>query len=94
MDELEALGLDARHRRALERSGITSWLELVLEERAVVLKAMTRTKLPRPTLEDIAGWQDEARMQLKRARRLADRQGRVRPRMGAGCVVRCQLRAT
>ncbi len=67
MDELEALGLDARHRRALERSGITSWLELVLEERAVVLKAMTRTKLPRPTLEDIAGWQDEARMQLKRA---------------------------
>jgi hypothetical protein len=67
MDELEALGLDARHRRALERMGITSWLELVLEERAVILKAMSRIRPPRPTIDDVTGWQDEARKQMKSA---------------------------
>lgn len=70
-DDLATLGsLRGKHRKVLaEELEITTCRALVWAEREPILAAMRRRKVtPRPTLEDVAVWQDEARAQLAAAR--------------------------
>jgi len=62
-DDLTSIpGLLDRHRRALEsRMQITTYDALVQANPRTILAAMSRIRLPRPTLEEIRGWQNEAR---------------------------------
>lgn len=69
-DDLATLGsLLEKHRKVLaEELDVTTCRALVMAERGPILAAMRRRRItPRPTLEDIAVWQDEARAQLAAA---------------------------
>lgn len=69
-DDLATLGsLLEKHRKVLaEELDVTTCRALVMAERRPILAAMRRRRItPRPTLEDIAVWQDEARAQLAAA---------------------------
>ncbi len=66
-DDLATLdSLRGKHRKVLaEELDVTTCRALVMAERGPIQAAMRRRKVtPRPTLEDIAVWQDEARAQL------------------------------
>ncbi len=61
-DDLSGIsGLDDRRRAVLaQRLGITSWYELIMADRQRIADAFGRRTI-RPTLEQVAVWQDEAR---------------------------------
>jgi len=56
-------GLADKHRRVLERHHVTDLRGLVQADRRVIYRAMANLR-PRPTLELISQWQDEARSML------------------------------
>ena len=62
IDDLSALaGVDERHRAVLgEKLGVMSCYELILADRQRIVEAFGRKSF-KPTLEDVAAWQDEAR---------------------------------
>ena len=67
-DDLSSIsGMEDKHRRALARRQITTLRGLADADRHVIYRAMGSIK-PRPTLGQIARWQDEARGRLDRAR--------------------------
>ena len=60
-DDLSSIpGLEDRHRRVLAGRQITTFRALAHSDRRVIHKAMASIR-PRPTLELIARWQDDAR---------------------------------
>lgn len=60
-DELSAIpGLEEKHRRVLADLGVTSAGLLAAADRKRIHAAMRRLR-PRPTVDDIAGWQEHAR---------------------------------
>ena len=68
VDDLAGIpGLQDKHRKALsEILQVTTAHGLVLTERQHILSAMRQRRVnPRPTLEDIADWQDHARGRLR-----------------------------
>jgi hypothetical protein len=66
-DDLSSIeGLDGRHRRVLARHHVTDLRGLVQADRRVIHRAMANLR-PRPTLELISRWQDDARSQLDQA---------------------------
>ena len=56
-------GLADKHRRVLGRHHVTDLRGLVQADRRVIYRAMANLR-PRPTLELISQWQDEARSML------------------------------
>ena len=56
-------GLADKHRRVLDRHHVTDLRGLVQADRRVIYRAMANLR-PRPTLELISQWQDEARSML------------------------------
>ncbi len=56
-------GLADKHRRVLDRHHVTDLRGLVQADRRVIYRAMANLR-PRPTLELISRWQDEARSML------------------------------
>ena len=56
-------GLAGKHRRVLDRHHVTDLRGLVQADRRVIYRAMANLR-PRPTLELISQWQDEARSML------------------------------
>ena len=56
-------GLVDKHRRVLERHHVTDLRGLVQADRRVIYRAMANLR-PRPTLELISQWQDQARSML------------------------------
>jgi len=63
-DDLSSIeGLADKHRRVLNRHHVTDLRGLVQADRRVIYRAMANLR-PRPTLELISGWQDEARSML------------------------------
>lgn len=49
----------------IEQLHLTTWLDLVLSDRQVIVEAMQTAKVKRrPSLEQVAAWQDEARRHL------------------------------
>jgi len=56
-------GLADKHRRVLDRHHVTDLRGLVQADRRVIYRAMANLR-PRPTLELISQWQDEARSAL------------------------------
>jgi hypothetical protein len=56
-------GLADKHRRLLDRHHVTDLRGLVQADRRVIYRAMANLR-PRPTLELISQWQDEARSML------------------------------
>lgn len=56
-------GLEDKHLRALARQGVTDPRGLVRADRDVIYRAMANLR-PRPTRDQIARWQDEARSML------------------------------
>jgi hypothetical protein len=64
-DDLSSIqGLDDKHAGVLASElQITTFRALILTDRHIIHKAMSRFR-PRPTLEQIAKWQDEARSEL------------------------------
>jgi hypothetical protein len=63
-DDLSSItGLEDKHRKALERRQITTLRGLADADRHVIYRAMGSIR-PRPTLDQIARWQDEARSSL------------------------------
>ncbi len=63
-DELNSItGLEDKHRRALARRQITALRSLADADQRVIYNAMGSIR-PRPTLEQIAQWQGEARAKL------------------------------
>jgi hypothetical protein len=66
-DDLSSItGMEDKHRRALARRQITTLRGLADADRHVIYRAMGSIK-PRPTLSQIARWQDEARGRLDEA---------------------------
>jgi hypothetical protein len=66
-DDLSSItGMEDKHRRALARRQITTLRGLAHADRHVIYRAMGSIK-PRPTLNQIARWQDEARSRLDQA---------------------------
>jgi hypothetical protein len=63
MNELNAIKVAPSYKKVLiEQMRMTTCRELVLAERHVIIEAMKQAKVPRkPTLEQVAVWQDEAR---------------------------------
>jgi hypothetical protein len=61
-DDLSGIsGLDDRHRTVLDqKAGITSYYELIMADRQRIVDAFGR-RTYRPTTEQVAEWQDEAR---------------------------------
>ena len=63
-DDLTSIpGLEEKHRRALARQQITTIGALVSSDQRVIYRATANIR-PRPTLEQIAQWQDAARSKL------------------------------
>jgi hypothetical protein len=63
-DDLSSIeGLADKHLRALARQQVTDLRGLVQADRRVIYRAMANLR-PRPTLEQISRWQDEARSKL------------------------------
>ena len=63
-DELSSIeGLADKHERALARQGVTDLHGLAQADQRAIYHAMANLR-PRPTLEQIARWQDEARSRL------------------------------
>lgn len=63
-DDLSSIeGLADKHRRVLDRHHVTDLRGLVQADRRVLYRAMANLR-PRPTLELISQWQDEARSML------------------------------
>ena len=66
-DDLSSIeGLADKHRRVLARHHVTDLRGLVQADRRVIHRAMANLR-PRPTLELISRWQDDARSQLDEA---------------------------
>lgn len=66
-DDLSSIeGLADKHRRVLARQHVTDLRGLVQADRRVIHRAMANLR-PRPTLELISHWQDDARSQLDQA---------------------------
>ena len=66
-DDLSSIeGLADKHLRALARQHVTDLRGLVQADRRVIYRAMANLR-PRPTLELISRWQDEARSTLDEA---------------------------
>jgi hypothetical protein len=66
-DDLSSIpGLEDKHRRVLARRQITTFRALAHSDRRVIHKAMASIR-PRPTLELIARWQDDARSKRSEA---------------------------
>jgi hypothetical protein len=64
-DDLSSIqGLEDKHLRALARQHVTDLRGLVHADRRVVYRAMGNLR-PRPTLEQISRWQDDARSKLE-----------------------------
>jgi hypothetical protein len=67
-DDLSSItGMEDKHRKALERRQITTLRGLASADQHVIYRAMGSIR-PRPTLDQIAHWQDEARSGLGGAR--------------------------
>ena len=63
-DELSSIeGLADKHVRALARQEVTDLRALVQADQRAIYRAMANLR-PRPTLEQISRWQDEARSRL------------------------------
>jgi len=63
-DDLSSIeGLADKHLRALARQHVTDLRGLVQADRRVIYRAMASLR-PRPTLEQISRWQDDARSKL------------------------------
>ncbi len=63
-DDLSSIeGLADKHLRALARQHVTDLRGLVQADRRVIYRAMANLR-PRPTLEQISHWQDDARSKL------------------------------
>ena len=63
-DELSSIeGLADKHVRALARQEVTDLRTLVQADQRAIYRAMANLR-PRPTLEQISRWQDEARSRL------------------------------
>jgi len=63
-DDLSSIeGLADKHVRALARQGVTDLRGLAQADQHAVYRAMANLR-PRPTLEQISRWQDEARSRL------------------------------
>ena len=63
-DDLSSIeGLADKHLRALARQHVTDLRGLVQADRRVLYRAMANLR-PRPTLEQISRWQDDARSKL------------------------------
>jgi hypothetical protein len=63
-DDLSSIqGLADKHLRALARQHVTDLRGLVQADRRVIYRAMANLR-PRPTLEQISRWQDDARSKL------------------------------
>ena len=63
-DDLSSIeGLADKHLRALARQDVTDLRGLVQADRRVIYRAMANLR-PRPTLEQISRWQDDARSKL------------------------------
>ena len=63
-DDLSSIeGLADKHLRALARQNVTDLRGLVQADRCVIYRAMANLR-PRPTLEQISRWQDDARSKL------------------------------
>ncbi|MGH3197664.1 MAG: hypothetical protein ACRDNT_17395 [Streptosporangiaceae bacterium] len=63
-DDLSSIeGLADKHLRALARQQVTDLRGLVQAERGAIYRAMANLR-PRPTLEQISRWQDDARSKL------------------------------
>jgi hypothetical protein len=63
-DDLSTIpGLEDKHLRALSRQHVTDLRSLVQADRRVIYRAMANLR-PRPTLEQISRWQDDARNML------------------------------
>jgi hypothetical protein len=63
-DELSSIeGLADKHLRALARQQVTDLRGLVQADRGAIYRAMANLR-PRPTLEQISRWQDDARSKL------------------------------
>jgi hypothetical protein len=66
-DDLSSIpGLEDKHRRVLARLQITTFRAFAHSDRRVIYKAMASIR-PRPTLELIARWQDDARSKRSEA---------------------------
>ena len=68
VDDLAGIpGLQDKHRKTLsEVLQVTTARGMVLTERQLILSAMRQRRVnPRPTLEEIADWQDHARRRLR-----------------------------
>ncbi len=66
-DDLSSIpALEDRHLRVLGRQHITDFRDLVHADRRVIYQAM-RNLRPRPALEQISRWQDDARSKLEGA---------------------------
>jgi hypothetical protein len=66
-DDLSSIqGLEDKHLRSLARQHVTDFRGLVHADRRVIYRAMTNMR-PRPTLEQISRWQDDARSKLEKA---------------------------
>jgi hypothetical protein len=64
-DDLSSIqGLEDKHLRALARQHVTDLRGLVHADRRVIYRAMGNLR-PRPTLEQISRWQDDARSKLE-----------------------------
>ena len=64
-DDLSTIpGLEDKHLRALSRQHVTDLRSLVQADRRVIYRAMANLR-PRPTLEQISRWQDDARSKLE-----------------------------
>jgi hypothetical protein len=63
-DDLSSIpGLEDKHLRALARQNVTDLRGLVHADQRVIYRAMANLR-PRPTLEQVSRWQDEARNML------------------------------
>lgn len=63
-DDLSSIpGLEDKHLRALARQNVTDLRGLADADRQAIYRAMANLR-PRPTLEQISGWQDDARNML------------------------------
>ncbi len=64
IDDLSSVpGLEEKHSRVLARHQITTFRALVFADRRAMHRAMSNIR-PRPTLEQLACWQDHARSRL------------------------------
>jgi len=65
-NELDAIKMAPSYRKVLvEQLHVTTWRDLVLTERSMIIDAIKTAKVARrPSLEQVAAWQDDARRHL------------------------------